>query len=105
MSAEFLNQYTTILGWSHGFKENDPTGRYLLSIGPLTEIAASLLLAVFILSTASYFGLRFKPKGRRGTKLQAILTPISIVLAVLLGISCLFAAISDLQTLHGFGVV
>src|SRR3989442_8622710 len=103
MSAEIFNQYTTLLGWSHGFRENDPTARYLLSISPILETVVVLAIPVCLLLIASAAGLKWTPATHKGRMLQVSIVSIAMVLALLLGISSTVASISDLNTLHAYG--
>ena len=103
MSAEIANQYTTLLGWSHGFRENDPTARYLFSVSPILETVVVLALPVCLLLIAYAAGLKWTPATHNGRILQTSIVSIVLVVAFLLGISSAIATISDLNTLHAYG--
>jgi len=100
MTSEVANQYTTLLGWSNGFHENDPTARYLLSISPMLETVLVLAIPVALLLTTYYFGLKWTPTSNRGKKLRLIITIIALLLTLILGITTTVTAISDYNTLH-----
>ena len=103
MSAEITNQYTTLLGWSHGFRENDQTARYLLSISPILETKVVLAIPVRLLLIAYGAGLKWTSATHKGEMLQTSIVILALGLTVLLGISSTVATISDLNTLHASG--
>lgn len=101
ISAETLNQYTTLLGLSLGLRENDPIARYLFSISPILETIVVFAIPIGLLSAAYIVGVKWTPSGRESKRLQTSITFITILLAVVLGISSTTATISDINTLHG----
>ena len=103
MSAEIVNQYTTLLGWSHGFRENDPTARYLLSISPILETLVVLAIPACLLSIAYAAGVKWTPMTHRARMFQTSIMGTALVLSLLLGIGSIIATISDLNTLHEYG--
>ncbi len=76
MSAELLNQYTTLLSWSHGFQESDPVARPLLSVSPILETALVLAIPVSLISTAYHTGLKWTDSSHRHKKAVTTTTPV-----------------------------
>jgi hypothetical protein len=102
MSAELLNQYTTLLGWSHGFQESDPVARPLLSTSPILETALVLAIPVSLIATAYHTGLKWTDSNHMHRK---AVTTTTLLLALLLGISSTIATINDLNTLHAYHIL
>ncbi len=65
MSAEIANKYTTLLGYTNGFHENDPTARILLSISPALETIVVLAIPIGLMSTY-IAGVKWTPSTRNG---------------------------------------
>ena len=74
MESETLNQYTTLLGYFNGFRENDPTARYLLSISPVLETTLVLFTPLVLISMAYLLGMRWNPSSPNRKRIQSITT-------------------------------
>jgi hypothetical protein len=100
LTSEAVNQYTTLLGWSNGFRENDATARYLLSISPVLETILVFALPIMLLLIAYYSGLKWTSSSKRGKGLRLTIATIALLLTITLGITTTMATISDYNTLH-----
>jgi drug/metabolite transporter (DMT)-like permease len=105
MGSEVVNQYTTLLGWSLGWHENDPTARYLLSINPVGETIVVFAIPIFLISVAYLAGMKWVPLGRWTKRLRNLIVGTCLFLLVLLAINTTGAATSDFITLHEHHIV
>ena len=103
--SEAVNEYTTLLGWSHGFYENDPTARFLLSISPVVEGVAVFAIPVTVLLVVYLIGYKWVPSTRTKKRVRKIVLAVCLLLLVLLAINTTDAAISDFNTLHAYHIV
>jgi hypothetical protein len=100
-----LNQYTTLLGYFNGFRENDPTARYLLSISPVLETTLVLFTPLVLISMAYLLGMRWNPSSLNRKRIQSITIIIDLALLVILAITTTYYAVSDLNTLHNYHII
>ncbi len=105
MASEAVNQYTTLLGWSVGFHENDPTARYLLSISPVLETFVVLAIPVGLILTAYTVGVKWAPLSRWEVRLQRVIIIVCLSATILLALGTTAAALSDFNTLHAHHIV
>jgi hypothetical protein len=105
MESETLNQYTTLLGYFNGFRENDPTARYLLSISPVLETTLVLSIPLVLISMAYLLGVRWNPSTPNRKRIQSITTIIVLAVLVILAITTTYYAVSDLNTLHNYHII
>lgn len=105
MASEAVNQYTTLLGWSLGWYENDPNARYLLSISPVVETIAIFAIPTFLISLAYLAGVKWAPSGLSTMRIRRLIIGVCLFLLVLLAINTTGAAASDFITLHAHHVL
>ncbi len=105
MIIEVVNQYTTLLGYSNGFHENDSTARYLLSINPALETVLVLSLPIFLLLASYLVWITWTPTSPRGNKFQLAATIMLLSSLILLAIGTTTAAINDYRTLHAYHIL
>jgi hypothetical protein len=105
IASETANQYTTLLGYSNGFLENDPTARYLLTISPVLETLIVLAMPVALILAAYFVGVRWNPSNRNRKRIQTTLTIIIFVTLVILATTTTYYTISDYNTLHAYHIV
>ena len=99
VSASVFNQWTTLVGYTHGAYENDPTARYLLSFSPASEVLGAFLIVFVLIYYGYYAGVKWK----RWKVLRLIIASVALFLLVTLAISDTYNGISDLIKIHAYG--
>jgi hypothetical protein len=96
MVSEAVNEYTTLLGWYHGFRELDPLASQLLTISPVLQATV-----VFAIPTGLLF-LAFLASKDLNLTVPKSAFVFLLTLTMLLAISTTYSAITDYNTLHAY---
>jgi hypothetical protein len=96
MISEAVNEYTTLLGWYHCFRELDPLASRLLTISPVLQARV-----MFAIPTGLLF-LAFLASKDLNLTVPRLAFVFFLTLTILLAISTTYSAITDCNTLHAY---